>query len=310
MAEKKTTTRKSAATNAAPIKKAASSRTTAAKKAAAPAKKAAASPPAAPVKKAASKKATAPARVLTGVVVERKEASVDWHDVNGAQDAMDRALPLALVARDNYTGMARSMAPLAEVAFDAALLFTNSDGMPDIRRDSFAARQWTADLLDGVGLKVEDSDDLDEKVRKESVRKKLSQALREAMSPVRVLRIRALDDDPEQMAELFPGFSAAADIFKHYDILPKTQAEIRAENYQRRALLQQAGAAALEEGESTAKTISPERSAEVVRRVRKSVAALVPSSFGAVTHDEAVELRKEIKEARAALLKIEKALPQ
>ncbi|MCX4751432.1 hypothetical protein OG455_39040 [Kitasatospora sp. NBC_01287] len=229
----------------------------------------------------------------------KKKTAPGWQEVPGAQDVMARAVPLAAVARET-----RSYAPLAEAVFDAALLFTNSDGLPDLRRESGPARQWMSDLLDTVGLKAPPQSSLESRREAERARQSLAQSVREALSSVRVAYIRQLDEQQEERERRFPGLSSSEEVFAYYKIVPKAQREIRAETYKRRVTLQSIGAAVLSDDEE----VPAARCAEVVHSMHRTVAALAPASFAGLDAETTAQLREEIQATRAALLVLERAL--
>ncbi|WP_405007498.1 hypothetical protein OHV13_28620 [Kitasatospora purpeofusca] len=229
----------------------------------------------------------------------RKKSAPGWQAVPHAQTVMDKAVPLAVAARET-----REYAPLAETVLEAVLLFPNADGLPDLRRSGHAAKGWMSDLLDTAGLKAPpmSSKEVRDQVAKD--RQSLAQSVREAFSPVRVNYISSLDDLPDELSKRFPGLKSAAEVFDYYKIIPKAQSAIRTANYQRRAALQSIGAAVVgEDGE-----IPSSRSAEVVRSVHRTVSALSPAAFAELDAETRDQLRQELSETRAALLALENAL--
>ncbi len=223
----------------------------------------------------------------------RKPAK-DWRDVPGAQEIMDRALPLAQAAQ------AREYGPLAEVVFETTLLFKNSEGLPDLRRDSHDAKRWMSDLLDTAGLKPVPGDSKEHREDLKRERETTRQGIRAAMSQVRVDYVRSLDRDPAQREKLFPGLASSDEIFAYYRIVPQAQKEIVSAN---RRALQVASRIAFAEDEDLA--IPPARSPQVVRSFRLALATLSPQALDAETRDQ---LRQELAETRAALLALEKSL--
>ncbi|WP_406111283.1 hypothetical protein [Kitasatospora purpeofusca] len=224
----------------------------------------------------------------------RKPTKASWQDVPGAQEVMDRALPLVLSVR------AREYGPLAEVVFETALLFANSEGLPDLRRESYAARMWVADLLDAAGLKPVPGDSPERRKALKKDRETVSLGIRAAMSQVRVDYVRSLDQDGVQREKLFPGLASSDEIFAYYRIVPQAQKEIVSAN---RRALQVASRIAFAEDEDLA--IPPARSPQVVRSFRLALATLSPQALDAETRDQ---LREELSETRAALLALEQAL--
>ncbi|WP_031067080.1 hypothetical protein [Streptomyces sp. NRRL WC-3742] len=227
----------------------------------------------------------------------RKLSKASWQDVPGAQEVMDRALPLARSVQ------AREYGPLATVVFETALLFTNADGLPDLRRESYAARMWMSDLLDGMGLKPVPGDSAEHRKKLKEDRDTASRAVRAAMSQVRVDYIRSLDDDPVQREERFPGLASADEIFAYYRIVPQAQKEIVSAN---RRALQVASRIAFAEGDDLA--IPPARSPQVVRSFRLALDTLTPQTLASLDTETRDQLREELQNTRAALLALENEL--
>ncbi|MFD4397868.1 hypothetical protein [Kitasatospora sp. NPDC058478] len=222
----------------------------------------------------------------------------DWRDVPGAQELMDKALPLLGAVR------AREYGPLAAVAFETALLFTNREGLPDLRRSSHDAKRWMSDLLDAGGFKPVPGDSKERREKLASDRQAISQGVRTAMSPIRVTYVRSMDENPAERERRFPGLTDSDAIFAYYKIKPKAQRELRLEHYHRKAALQSIAAAVLTpDGE-----IPPARCVEVVDTVHRTVTALDPASFGGLAPETLVELRQKLRETRAALLALEDVL--
>ncbi|MFJ1756022.1 hypothetical protein [Kitasatospora sp. NPDC088134] len=224
----------------------------------------------------------------------RKPTKASWQVVPGAQEVMDRALPLARSAQ------ARGYGPLAAVVFETAFLFVNSDGLPDLRRDSHQAKRWMSDLLDSAGLKPVPGDSTDHRKELKKNRETTLQGIRAAMSQVRVDYVRSLDQDPVQREKLFPGLTSSDEIFAYYRIVPQAQKEIVSAN---RQALQVASRIAFAEDDGLA--VPPARSPQVVRSFRLALATLDPQALDAATRSQ---LRQELSETRAALLALEDAL--
>ncbi|MFF4815098.1 hypothetical protein ACFY2K_10975 [Kitasatospora sp. NPDC001309] len=212
---------------------------------------------------------------------------------------MDKALPLTIAARET-----RECGPVADVVLQVMLILTTSEGLPDLRRSGGRMKAWMADLLDAAGLVPPPLSTEQERKRVARERQSLAQAIREALSPVRVAYIQGLDDKPEERSRLFPGFASSDEIFAHFKIIPKAQSEIRAETYQRRTALQKIGAAVL----SSDGAVSPDQCADVVSTVHRTVAALTPASFQGLDPQTRDQLRQELSETRAALLALEDSL--
>ncbi|MBO1415550.1 hypothetical protein [Streptomyces sp. FH025] len=229
----------------------------------------------------------------------KKKAAPVWQAFPGAQEVMDRAVPLVAPAQQS-----RDFGPLAAVVFETALIFTNADGLPDLRRESYATRQWMSSLLDAAGIVAPPMSPLDVREAVKKDRQSLLQSIREAISPVRVNYVYSLDELTDERARLFPNLSSSEEIFAYYKIIPKTQREIRTANYHRKAALQSIGAAVLgADGE-----VPPGRCAEVVHSLHRTVAALSPKVFEELSPEVKDQLRKELAETRAALLALESAL--
>ncbi|MFE2410855.1 hypothetical protein ACFXDE_21175 [Kitasatospora sp. NPDC059408] len=211
---------------------------------------------------------------------------------------MDKALPLLASAR------AREYGPLAAVVFEGALLFTNSDGLPDLSRSSHDAKRWMSDLLDAGGFKPVPGDSKERREKLAADRQAVLQGVRAAMSPIRVAYVRGMDDDAAERERRFSGFGDSDAIFEYYKIKPKAQSELRLEDYHRRAALQTIGAAVL----APDSEVPPTRSPEVVSTVHRAVAALTPASFEGLDSQTRDQLRRELSETRAALLALENAL--
>ncbi|MFJ7275335.1 hypothetical protein [Kitasatospora sp. NPDC098663] len=232
----------------------------------------------------------------------KKAAAPGWQAVPGAQAVMDKAVPLVAPARET-----RDFGPLAEVVFETALIFPNSKGLPDLRRESYAARQWMSALLDAAGIKAPPMSPKEVRDAVAKDRQSILQAIRDALSPVRVAYVFSLDERPEELAARFPGFSSAAEVFAYYKIIPKAQSTIRAENYHRRAALQSIGAVLDPEAGDDA-VVPPARTVAVVQSVHRTVAALAPASFEGLDPAVLAQLRRELAETRAALLALEDSL--
>ncbi|MFJ2775683.1 hypothetical protein [Kitasatospora sp. NPDC087315] len=228
----------------------------------------------------------------------RKQTTPHWQEVPGAQDAMDRALPLLAAVR------AREYGPLAAVVFETALLFANADGLPDLGRTSHNAKKWMSDLLDAGGYKPVPGDSKERRERLAADRQAVLQGVRAAMSPIRVTYVRSMDGNPAERERMFPGLTSSDAIFAYYKIKPKAQSELRLEDYHRKAALQSIGAAAL--GAET--DVPSSRGAEVVHTVQRAVAALTPASFASLDPQTRDQLRRELAETRAALLALEESL--
>ncbi|WP_043477134.1 hypothetical protein [Kitasatospora sp. MBT66] len=223
----------------------------------------------------------------------------DWHDVPGAQELMDKALPLAAAAKET-----RDCGPIAEVVLQTTLLFTTPKGLPDLRRSGGLARAWMADLLDAIGFAPPRLAPMDERKKVARERESLAQAIREALSPVRVAFVRQLDGHPEERERLFPGFSSSVEIFEYYKIIPKAQREIRIARYNHRISLQKLGS--LLSGDEP--PIAPADGEEAVHAVHRLATALTPDLFDGVDVETRSQLRQELSETRAALLALEDAL--
>ncbi|WP_406206821.1 hypothetical protein OH807_33570 [Kitasatospora sp. NBC_01560] len=232
----------------------------------------------------------------------KKAAAPGWQAVPGTQAVMDKAVPLVAPARET-----RDFGPLAKVVFETALLFPNSKGLPDLRRESYAARQWMSALLDAAGIKAPPMSPKEVREAVAKDRQSILQSIRDALSPVRVDYVTSLDERPEEMAERFPGLSSADEVFAYYKIIPKAQSTIRTENYHRRAALQTIGAV-LDVAAGDDAVVPPARTAEVVQSVRRTVAALAPASFEGLDPATTERLREELRETRAVLLALEESL--
>ncbi|WP_043477475.1 hypothetical protein [Kitasatospora sp. MBT66] len=227
----------------------------------------------------------------------RKSSKAGWQEVPGAQDVMDRALPLVLSAR------AREYGPLAAVVFETAFLFMNSEGLPDLRRDSHYAKRWMSDLLDAAGLKPVPGDSTERRKELKTERETVLLGIRAAMSQVRVDYVRSLDSDPVEREKRFPGLSSSDEIFAHYRIVPQAQKEIVSAN---RRALQVASRIAFAEGDDLA--IPPARSPQVVRSFRLALDTLTPQTLASLDTTTRDQLREELRQTRAALLALEDAL--
>ncbi|WP_159400753.1 hypothetical protein [Streptomyces sp. XY431] len=212
---------------------------------------------------------------------------------------MDKALPLAAAAKES-----RDCGPVAAVVLQATLLFKTPKGLPDLRRSGGQARGWMSDLLDAIGFAPPRLAPMDERKKVARERESLAQAIREALSPVRVDFIRQLDDRPEELERLFPGFSSSDEIFEHYKIIPKAQREIRIARYNRRISLQKLGALLADDD----LPIAPADGAEAVHAVHRLATGLTPGLFDGTDTETAELLRQELAETRAALLALEKSL--
>ncbi|MER7705477.1 hypothetical protein ABTX81_21615 [Kitasatospora sp. NPDC097605] len=229
----------------------------------------------------------------------RKKPTPAWQEVPGAQELMDKALPLAAAAKET-----RDCGPVAEVVLQTTLLFTTPKGLPDLRRSGGLARTWMADLLDALGFAPPRLAPMDERKKVAKERESLAQAIREALSPVRVAFIRQLDDRPEERERLFPGFSSSDEIFEHYKIIPQAQREIRIARYNHRTSLQRLGTLLADD----APTIAPADAPDVVHALHRLATALAPALLDGADAKEKAQLRRELAETRAALLALEESL--
>lgn len=228
----------------------------------------------------------------------KKPSAPRWQEVPGAQEVMDRALSLAAA------GPARAYGQLAAVVFETALLFTNADGLPDLRRESYLARRWMSDLLDAAGYKPVPgmSKEMREKLAKD--RTSMSQGIRAAMSQVRVDYLRGLDNDPAERDRRFSAFGSSDAIFDYYRIVPQARNELQAGKLQALQAASRIGQA-VEDGDLT---IPPLRSPQVVRTFRQAIATLSPEALACLDRTTADQLREELAETRAALLALEESL--
>ncbi|MFJ1754177.1 hypothetical protein [Kitasatospora sp. NPDC088134] len=189
------------------------------------------------------------------------------------------------------------------MVFETALLFKNADGLPDLRRETYAARQWMTSLLDAAGLVAPPRSPLEvrEAVKKE--RQSLLQSVREAISPVRVEYVRALGGRPDELAATFPEMATPDDVFAYYKIIPKAQREVRSANYQRRAAQQVLGAAMF-----NGDPIQPADCRRAVDGLHTLAEALSPASFAELDRDSLDGLRETLRETAAVLLDLDNKL--
>ncbi|MFB7377793.1 hypothetical protein ACFXAF_01080 [Kitasatospora sp. NPDC059463] len=228
----------------------------------------------------------------------KKPAAPAWQEVPGAQEIMDRALPLLGAAR------AREYEALAAVVFETALLFTNSEGRPDLSRSSHNAKRWMSDLLDAGGFKPVPGDSKERREKLAADRQAVLQGVRTAMSKIRVDYIRSMDTDSAERDHRFPGLPDSDAIFAYYKIIPKAQSELRLEDYHRRTSLQRLGALLADDEPS----IAPADGPDVVHALHRLATALAPALLDGADAQEKAQLRREIGETRAALLALEESL--
>ncbi|MFF4922919.1 MULTISPECIES: hypothetical protein [unclassified Kitasatospora] len=227
----------------------------------------------------------------------KKPTAPAWLEFPGAQEIMDRAVPLVGPARES-----RDFGPLAEVVFETALLFTNAEGRPDLRRESYAARQWMSTLLDTAGVKAPPMSSPEVRAAVKKDRDSVLQGVRGALSPVRVQYVLSLG--PEGLARQFPGLMSSDEVFEYYKIIPKAQREVRIDRYNRRTSLQKLGALLSDE----APAIAPADGPDVIHALHRLATALTGALFDGADAGEKDRLRQELNETRAALLALEQVL--
>ncbi|MFJ6622346.1 hypothetical protein ACIQOW_32790 [Kitasatospora sp. NPDC091335] len=189
------------------------------------------------------------------------------------------------------------------MVFETTLLFTNSEGLPDLRRDSHDAKRWMSDLLDAAGLKPTPGDSTERREELKKERETTRQGIRAAMSQVRVDYVRSLDNDPAERQKRFPGLASSDEIFAYYRIVPQAQKEIVSAN---RRALQVASRIAFGEGDDLA--VPPVRSPQVVRSFRQALATLTPQAVASLDSETRDQLRRELAETRAVLLALDESL--
>ncbi|MGW2539406.1 hypothetical protein ACWC5I_00660 [Kitasatospora sp. NPDC001574] len=228
----------------------------------------------------------------------KKPTAPTWVEFPGAQEIMDRAVPLLVAAQ------AREYDALAAVVFETALLFTNSEGRPDLSRSSHNAKRWMSDLLDTGGFKPVPGDSKERREKLAADRQAVLQGVRTAMSKIRVAYIRSMDSNPAERDRRFPGLSGSDAIFAYYKIIPKAQSELRLEEYHRRTSLQKLGALLADDKP----TIAPAEGPDVIHALHRLATALAPALLDGADAKERAQLRREIGETRAALLALEESL--
>ncbi|WP_328953683.1 hypothetical protein [Kitasatospora purpeofusca] len=227
----------------------------------------------------------------------KKPTAPAWLEFPGAQEIMDRAVPLVGPARES-----RDFGPLAEVVFETALLFANAEGRPDLRRESYAARQWMSALLDTAGVKAPPMSSPEIRAAAKKARDSILQGVRGALSPVRVRWVLSLS--PEDLSRRFPGLLSSDEVFEYYKIIPKAQREVRIDRYNRRTSLQKLGALLADDEP----TIVPADGPDVIHALHRLATALSPNVFNGADVETKKLLRQELAETRAALLALEDAL--
>ncbi|MFJ9671097.1 hypothetical protein ACIRP5_09965 [Streptomyces sp. NPDC101221] len=202
-------------------------------------------------------KADAEARSASAAVVLRPETT-DVTTIEGYAEIVDNTAERMAEGIRAEVSAQETARTLAEAILDARLRVFDKKGRPDLKGTRQASKDLTQEIKGRAAKKLVDSGYASTIADTEDLMDSLQAKITYQMSAVLPEFVRALDDSPEQFAELFPMYvdkvtedtPASEVIFKAYNINPLSQAERNAAKRRAKQLEGQGGSAGeLESGE-------------------------------------------------------------